>query len=96
MINGDAGKFVEELACQDHYALFQSKILFFNACQCRFNESGKMISAALEVYNLTDNTVLFSTEQDNCSRCIEQFENAAIFNGKTFWQVEQDIEWVDC
>ena len=25
-----------------------------------------------------------------------EFENAAVFEGKTFWQVEQEIEWVDC
>jgi hypothetical protein len=27
---------------------------------------------------------------------VADFENAAIFNGKTFWEVEKDIEWVDC
>ena len=26
----------------------------------------------------------------------EEFQKAAIFNGKTFRQVERDIEWVDC
>ena len=23
-------------------------------------------------------------------------ENEMLFDGKTFWQVEQEIEWVDC
>lgn len=26
---------------------------------------------------------------------INSFEKAKIFNGKTFWEVEKDIEWVD-
>ena len=26
---------------------------------------------------------------------VAEFENARIFNGKTFWEVEKDIEWVD-
>lgn len=30
------------------------------------------------------------------SEAQEEFQNAPIFNGKTFWQVEQEIEWVDC
>ena len=26
---------------------------------------------------------------------VDEFINAKIWNDKTFWQVEQDIEWVD-
>jgi hypothetical protein len=50
----------------------------------------------LEIYNLSDHSLFFSAEYDNCSKCIEAFENAPIFDGKTFWHVEKDIEWVDC
>ena len=96
MINGNAREFVEELAYQDLCAVFQDKTYYFNACQCNFDENKKVISAVLEVYNLTDHTLVFSTEQGSCNKCIEEFENAAIFDGKTFWQVEQDIEWIDC
>lgn len=26
----------------------------------------------------------------------ESFQNAPIFDGKTFWEVEAEIEWIDC
>ena len=26
----------------------------------------------------------------------EEFQTAPIFDGKTFWEVEQEMEWVDC
>lgn len=27
--------------------------------------------------------------------CMDAFQSARIFNGKTFWEVEKEIEWVD-
>lgn len=27
---------------------------------------------------------------------MEVFQNTPFFNGKTFWEAEKDIEWVDC
>ena len=27
---------------------------------------------------------------------VNEFENAKIFNEKSFWEVEKEIEWVDC
>ena len=29
------------------------------------------------------------------SDIVKAFESAKIFNGKTFWEVEKDIEWID-
>ena len=27
---------------------------------------------------------------------VAEFEKAEIFDNKTFWEVEKDMEWVDC
>lgn len=27
---------------------------------------------------------------------VEAFEEAKIFDGKSFWEVEKEIKWVDC
>ncbi len=96
MINGNAGNFIDELYYQDHYAIFRGEKLFFNGCQCKVDNDKKIVSATLEIYNLKTNEVLFSTEQESPSECIKRFEDAPIFNGKTFWQAEGEIEWVDC
>ena len=52
----------------------------------------------LEMYVLepTDSNFEWRAISDNESYPVSEFENATIFNGKTFWQVEQEIEWVDC
>lgn len=31
----------------------------------------------------------------NVAECIEAFEDVQIWNGKTFWNVENQMQWVD-
>jgi len=33
--------------------------------------------------------------KDNKSFPVEDFESSRVFDGKSFWEVEQEIEWVD-
>lgn len=96
MINGNVYEFIDELTFQDHYAIYQGQKYYFNGCQCQYDMKGNIISVTLEVYNLTTKEAVFSTTQDSITKCIDAFEKAKIFNGKTFWKAEKDIEWVDC
>lgn len=52
--------------------------------------------AHMEVYDYTDeDNVFYVLEIDyREGNRILMFENAAIFDGKTFWQVQQDIKWI--
>lgn len=38
---------------------------------------------------------IFECKSNNPQQNIENFQNAKIFNGKTFWEVEQEITWLD-
>ena len=95
MINGNAITFIENLSYEDNYALFHENKYFFNGCQVRKNDEGKIIEVRLEVYNLTKNTTVFSVKTPSIQKCIEAFLNAKIFDEKTFWEAETEIEWVD-
>ena len=95
MINGNASEFIDELTYQDHYAVYQGQKYYFNGCQCHYDRNGDIVSVTLEVYNLTTKEPVFSVTQSSASKCVDQFEKAKIFNGKTFWDAEKDIEWVD-
>lgn len=39
--------------------------------------------------------LLWETQKSNMAECAEEFLEISIFNGKTFWEVENEIEWVD-
>ena len=38
---------------------------------------------------------VYDFEGTSIPECIAAFENAPIWDGKTFWQAEQEMEWVD-
>jgi hypothetical protein len=47
------------------------------------------------VYNISTNETIFSVVKASASECVEAFEDSAIWNGKSFWEVETDMTWVD-
>lgn len=52
----------------------------------------------LEMYVVENPTVDFawSMVSNNSEYPVEEFENTKIFNGKSFWEIEKEIEWIDC
>ena len=92
MIDGNPYEFIETVYTgQDIVFLFKGKKYWFQG------------------YTLDDKTVhmeVFQTEppadgyiwEYNGKSMIEgqsEFQSAPIFEGKTFWEVEQEIQWVD-
>ncbi len=49
----------------------------------------------IEIYNLSTDKTIFSVTRSSSAECIESFEDAPIWNGKTFWEVESQMQWVD-
>ena len=81
MINGSAEEFIKWLHYGDErFFLYNGNKYFI---QGYFKENKPM----LELYIL---------ESPDNNYPVAEFENAEIFDGKTFWEVEKDIEWVDC
>ena len=39
--------------------------------------------------------LVWHAQNSSMQECLEEFEKAPIFNGKSFWDVESEIEWVD-
>lgn len=95
MINGNISEFIDELTYQDHYVTFNGKKYFFNGCQCKFDNRGKVKEARLEVYNLTDNQTLVSITESDTAKCIETLASLPLFYGKTLYEVEHEMTWTD-
>ena len=108
MIDGNARDFIEKLYYEDHYVIYSGKKFFLNGCQTKTSPDGNVeyVSlevydlttveyVSLEVYNLTTDETIFSTKKALASDCILAFEEAPIWNGKTFWEIESEMQWVD-
>ena len=40
--------------------------------------------------------IRWKTDKDNMTECAELFLDTPMWNGKSFWEVEEDFTWVDC
>lgn len=92
MINGDAKEFVEGLYYGDERFFRYNRNKYF--IQGYFENKKPL----LELYILEpiDDDFRWQAISKNNNYPVEEFENAKIFEGKSFWEIEKDIEWIDC
>lgn len=91
MINGDVNEFVDGLHYGDErFFIYAGDKYFLQG----YYVDGKPM---LELYVIENPAVDFEWRMisDDDKYPVEAFENAKIFNGKSFWEVEKEIEWVD-
>lgn len=96
MIDGNAGAFIDKLSYEDHYVMYKNEKYFFNGCQTKKDNNGNIVYVLLEVYNLTENKTIFSVKKKSMSECIAAFEKAELWDNRSFWEAESEMEWVDC
>lgn len=92
MINGSANEFIDMIyTCQDI-------VFIYNNIKYWFQGYTKDNIVHMEVFQVEPAKDEYVWEYNGPSLSDGQnaFQEAKIFNGKTFWDVEQDIEWVDC
>lgn len=92
MINGDVNEFIDGLHYGDErFFLYDGNKYFLQG----YRVDNKPM---LELYVIENPAVDFEwrTISHDSQYPVEKFENAKIFNGKSFWEVEKEIEWVDC
>ena len=92
MINGDAREFIDGLHYGDErFFIYKGQKYFI---QGYFVDENPM----LEVYILvpSDSTFKWQAVSKDNTYPVAEFESAQIFDNKSFWDVEKEMEWVDC
>lgn len=91
MINGDPKEFIDGLYFGDErFFYFRNRKYFIQG----YYENGNPLLELYVIEPSNDNFKWKAISQD-ASYPVSEFENAAIFDGKTFWQIENKIKWVD-
>ena len=92
MINGDAKEFIDGLYYGDERFFIYDGNKYFVQGYCEAE------TFTLELYIIENPKNDFEWHACSQDRCylVNAFEKAKIFNGKSFWEVEKEIEWVDC
>lgn len=92
MINGDAREFIDGIHYGDErFFLYHGKKYFV---QGQFANGRPMLE--VYIFEPSDNDFEWREFSKNSNYPVSAFENAKIFDGKSFWGAEQEMEWVDC
>ena len=75
--------------------VYNGKKYFFNGCQTAKGDDGRITKVTLEIYDLDAGKNVFSTLKPSAEECVSEFESAKTWDGKSFWDVEQELQWVD-
>ena len=93
MINGNVNEFIENLyyGSEMNFA-YADKQYFIQG----WMEQGLFTLELCQTIPLTTNEgyCVWKDATDSSQVCVNNFLNAKIFDGKTFWEVEQEIDWL--
>lgn len=91
MINGNIQSFLEKLSGGENLEIRHNNI--------EFQIQGYHIKniAYMEMVQTKPflTGCIWKCKGNDLKECNEKFFNAKIFNNKTFWEAEQEIEWID-
>ena len=92
MINGNAQEFIDGLYYGDE------RFFLYNGNKYFIQGYLENKTPMLELYVLepSDSCFEWRAYSKDKNYPVSEFVSAKIFNGKSFWEVEKDIEWVDC
>ena len=91
MINGDIDEFIDKLWCGEEVIYTYNGKKYFS--QGYINENGDYHFELQMWEPVTD--LLWEINGYNNQESFDAFLKEPLFEGKTFWEVEKEIEWVD-
>ena len=95
MINGNTNEFFDNMYHGDEFEISYKEKQYF--IQSYYNDFKIYIHEIIvkQTNPKIDNDTIFECKSNNPQQNIEDFQNAKIFEGKSFWEVEQEITWID-
>ena len=101
MKRGNTREFLECISAQDADLKYHDRYFFVNGCCADWDrETGKIKWARIEMYEMKD-SICREWKADICSitkptvhEVMEEFVRIPLIDGKTFWELENELEWV--
>lgn len=92
MINGNPGEFVDRIySCQDTIYIFHGVKYWFQG----YTKENGLVHMEIFQYQPVQENCLWMHDGETIEECQRAFLEAKLFDGKSFWEAEQDIEWTD-
>jgi hypothetical protein len=92
MINGDANEFLDKAYTgQDLIYIYHGIKYWFQG----YSDENGVKHMEVVQYKPASEGYIWEHDDQSMENCLSAFVEAPIFDGKRFWDVEQEIEWVD-
>ena len=92
MKNGNLSEFVDKLYYGEELEFeYNGKRYFLQG----WTESGSSRMTLDEISEVPFESYVWECDRSSMRKCAEEFIKAPIWDGKTFFQIEADITWID-
>ncbi len=95
MKNASAKDFVDHTTYEECAVIYNGTKYFFHGAI--FDQEKNKYTYDIAIWNDKNEFVNFilTEEYDSVLDCLDRALEAPIFEGKTFWEAEKDMEWID-
>ena len=95
MKNGNVSEFIDQTTYEECAVMYMGAKYFFHGVI--YDKEANEYSYDIDIWDDHGNYVrtIFSKKASSPEKCLELAQNEPIFEGKTFWEAEQDMEWVE-
>ncbi len=95
MKNNNVNEFLDHTTYEECAVIYHGKKYFFYGML--FHKNMEVYSYDIAQWDTNGEHVKFVFQEtaDTSDKLLEKFYAAPIWDGKTFWQAEQEMEWVD-
>ena len=95
MKGGNVSEFIDKTTYEECAVMYNGVKYFFHGII--YNKEKNEYSYVIDVWDDNGNYVktVFDKTADSIEKCLALAQNEPVFQGKTFWEAEQNMEWVE-
>ena len=95
MKGGNVYKFIDQTTFEECAVIYNGVKYFFHGLI--FDKENNEYSYVIDVWDNNGNydKTVFNKTAPTLEKCLEFAQNEPIFDGKSFWEAETDMEWVE-
>lgn len=93
MVGGKPNDFLDRIySCQDTVFIYNGIKYWFQG----YMPDKSSVHMEIIQYQPPSEKDIWEYDGVTIDECLKAFVHAPIFSGKTFWEAEKNIDWVDC
>ena len=93
MIGGDVSSFIDHSTYEEVAVLYKGKKYFFRGLL--LDRSTGLLNFEVELWCDEYTETVYCATARSEKECMEKFLNDPIIDGKRFWEIEKEMEWVE-